>query len=203
MTDAQRKRLYFPAWQRAFAAGWRLEKGVIRPQPDAPETPPRQHTWAIGVRLARAALRRITPDDLRHAANALALQRAREYRAGLPEGTGPLDLRPEAVGHAALDALSLDLVLCWCHRLRDETALDALIDWQHPENLERARMEKNLELHAVPGYVAHLCSAKFGTSDFYSLDWSTFRELYITLKNRPAAWRRPRPVQPPAATCPF
>lgn len=207
MTEAQRKRLYFPAWHRAFSACWRVEKGVIRPACE--ETDPMRRTWAVAERLASAAIRSLTADDLRHACNALALQREREYRAHLPEGSGPLDLRPEAVSSEALDALGLDLVLCWFRLLVDETNLDALIRWAHPENLERLRMEKHLELHAVPGYVAHLCADKFGTSDFYSLAWSDFRDLYITLKNRPAAWK-PRLAQGKKAatpsdspTCPF
>lgn len=152
-------------------------------------------------------MRRITADDLRHACNALALQRAREYRSRLPEGHGLLDLRPEGVSSAALDALALDLVLCWFRLLRDETDLDASMGWTHPENLERRRMEHHIETRCQPGYAARLCADLFGTSDWYSLEWEAFRDLYALLRQRPNAWRRaapaPRPEPVGAVECPF
>lgn len=216
MTDAQLKRLYFPAWNAAKAACWRWEKGRLTRVGNP--TPWTERVEAVARQLAGPEHRGLTADDLRHAGNALAIRRARAHRARLPEDAVPLDLRPVATSSEAFNDrhdLALGLFVALCDLLVDETCLGhgnapgGLIAWDHPENLERHYMLRVIERRCAPGYVARMCREMFGTSDPASLEPDVLADFYRTLGQRKNAWlpagrRAPvQPTQPEGVECPF
>lgn len=195
MTDPQRKRLYFPAWRRAFAAAWVEDRGIVRSQ--SPSSYPRDRTTEVGAALAQRRVRRMTAEDLRHACNAIAMQRERSHRASGAEVALVLD--DASVSSARLSPLALELWLCWVQLIEDDTRLDALIKWENPEDIERERIVRGILAGGAAGYAARLSADIYGTSDWQGLPWERLLSLHATLRQRRKAWREAStPNQQPA-----
>jgi hypothetical protein len=199
MTDLQRKRLYFPVWRRAFGAAWQVEpSGRIIAAPDTADSDVREMIEGVAGSYAAAEVRGVTESDLRHGANALAIQRARSWRL---RSTAPLAATLESSSSRHMDALSLDLFLALCHLLEDPYWLGdekraGLIQWEHPENLEVRRILRALDTRTSAGYAASICADRFGTRDYHTLNYESLASLYRLVLDRPKAWR-PRGVRTP------
>lgn len=196
ISDAQRRRLYFPAWRRAFSATWTVApSGRITPKTaegsETPENEFRNAIEAVAGRYAAAEARGVTETDLRHAANALALQRARSWRAGSPQ---PLPPDMESSSSRKLDGLGLGLFLALCNLLEEPTWLGTaqapgLMDWEDPGRIERGRILWRLDHQTSPGYAAALSRDLYGTRDYHQLPFADLVELERLLRERPKAWR--------------
>lgn len=212
MTTPQLKRLYFPAWNAAFRANWSWSRGVLtRTAGDTLWNVPAEET---AQRIAAPEYRGITPDDLRHAVNALAIRRARAHRAGQPEDAIPLDLRHTS--SEDLDDrcdLSLGLFLAYCDLLADDTYLGVAerqggaTAWTHPETIEREYMLRVIGRRCVEGYASKLSREIYGQPEPERLNARDLAGLYRTLGQRRHAWRSaddslPTPQSSPAL-CPF
>ena len=192
MTAAQRRRLYFPAWRAAFEAVWeKAPCGRIRARADAAASEIRDAIEALARRWAEAEARGVTETDLRHAANALALQRARTWRSGRPQ---PLPDSPSQASSRHLDGLSLSLFMALCHLLEDPTWLGrperpGMIQWTDPGQIERARLLWQLDHRGAPGYAAAVSRSMYGTRDYHTLALGDLIELHRLLRGRAKAWR--------------
>lgn len=201
MTDAQRKSLYFPAWHRGFSANWRAERGrVVRLAGDT--------QWNVEVErvagmLAEAEVRAVGPEDLRHATNAIAVRRARAYRAGLGDDAVPLDLGRKAVGCGAMDDkydLSLGLFIAYCDLLEWPECLGrpdrpgGAVAWTTPDGIEREYILGAIERRVVPGYAARVSKDLYGEPDPALLELDRLKDLWRLLGQRKAAWCTREPV---------
>lgn len=186
MTEAQRRRLYFPAWRRAFTAAWETSGGVVRPRPAAEaQSDVRLMTWKTAEMLAARRVRAITEEDLRHACNALAMRKSDEYRHN---SLMPLALDDSSVSSSRLVNLSLDLVICWFDLIVDETRLGSMMRWLNPDQIEKDRIVRTIKAGGAGGYAARLALDMYGSSDWQDLKLPLIQNLYVTLRNRRNAW---------------
>lgn len=218
MTEAQRKRLYFPAWQAAKAVCWRWENGRFSRRVE-PASQWMEMIEDVARQIAGPEHRGLVADDLRHGCNALAVRRERAYRANLPEEQVPLDLRPAGTTSSALSDrhdVRLGLFLALCDLLVDDTCLSlphrpgGVMAWEHPEQIEREYLLRVIDRRCNAGFVARLCKDLNGTPDPAALRLDRLEDLYRTLGQRRNAWQSnnaPRPqaraVEPEEAECPF
>lgn len=195
ITDAQRKRLYFPLWRRAFQAVWeRQPSGALTERAGLASSAARQMVMDQARVYAAPEVRGVVEGDLRHAATALALAQARSHRCGSlvsPPGT------PEGASSRHLDGLSLDLFLALCELVVDETWLGTedrpgLLDWESPRRIEHRRLLVRLDRGTAPGYAAALSRDLYGTRDYHELDYERLLALHNTLRDRHGAWRPAR-----------
>ena len=190
MTSAQLKRLYFPTWHRTFKATWLWERGMLSTLPTAVPSDARDMVETHARVFADAEVRGVEPDDLRHSANALALQQARTFRAGSGQ---PLPSRPAAASSSLFDGLALDLFRALCALIVEPDWLGnedrpGLIWWENPAEAERHRIISMLDRRSVPGYASRLCLDPHGTRDYHTLDHASLLRLHRTLLGRPGAW---------------
>lgn len=185
MNEAQAKRLYFPAWNRAFAANWYHDRGTaVRRQGRFCQE--LDQVEAVAAERARQRSCRVTANELRHACHLVAL--------GLDKSSLDLSNR------------ELDQVLALFRVLADPDDLSARIALDHPEKDARRRLEWAVRNCGLPeAYVRTVCSSKFGTHNWRGLDDLPLRQLMVTLKCRAKARREavaePEPAL--AANCPF
>lgn len=190
MTTAQLKRLYFPTWRRAFDATWVWERGTLTLRPTAPASDVREMVETHAETLADREVRAVEPDDLRRAANALALQQARTFRAGRCQ---LLPATAAAASSKLFDGLTLDLFRALCNLIVEPLLLGTdekpgLIWWENPQVPERLRLLNTIDRRCTPGYAGKLCLDLHGTRDYHTLDYRSVAGLYTTLRGRPGAW---------------
>lgn len=165
MTEAQARRFYFPAWNRAFAARWVRDRGTVLPRPEAPANALGDQVQAAADARAGRYRRNATADDLRHACHVIALGR---------------DLSSHDLTNAQVDR-----VVALFDLLADPDNLAARMRWDSPAEDARRRMEWSVRHSGFPeAYIRHVSRGKFSTGDWESLaDWQ-LRQLVMTLKNR-------------------
>lgn len=198
MTENQRKRLYFPAWQRAFAANWTWRGGRL-------ERISGREAWAVTVQeLAgqhvAAEFRAPTPEDLRHAANALALERAARHRG---------ETRPPGPGSASdfTDRydLSLGLFVVLCGLLEDPDTLGSfrppagMLAWNDPGLIERHYILGSMERNCRDSYVVKLVQdiSRREVTHAEDLDLPRLKAVWRTLGQRSNAWQGAATVKGP------
>lgn len=196
LTTLQLRRLYFPAWNACFQATWIWKAGRLELLPTALDSDPRDMVEAVAARFAARRVAAVTPDDLRHAATALALQRVRTYRAGSGQ---PLPVTPEAASSRHLDGLSLDLFRALCNLIVEPDLLGTderpgLLWWDNPDEPERLRMIRTIEINTTPGYAGKLSLDIYGVRDYHTLGAKQLSSLYHTIRGRRNAWAR-RPAR--------
>ena len=200
LTTAQMRRLYFPAWNRCFQATWIMSRGRLELQPTSPESDARDMVELVAARFAERRVEAVRPDDLRYAANALALQKARSHRAGSGQ---PLPLTPESASSKQLDGLALDLFRALCNLIVEPDLLGTdeqpgMLWWQSPEVPDRIRMIRIIEVNTTPGYAGKLSLDIYGVRDFHTLGAREITALYHTIRGRRNAWAR-RPARSPVS----
>jgi len=184
--------MYFPTWRRCFTLAWQvLPSGKIMPAPDAAESDARDLVEAHARTFAEREARGVTETDLRHAATALAIQRARSHRAGRVQA---LPATAEAASSRHLDSLGLDLFRALCALIENPLWLGTdeapgLIWWESPALAERHRQLVVLDTRSAPGYAAGLCANIYGTRDYHTLDGEQLGRLYRLMLDRPHGWR--------------
>lgn len=185
MTEAQAKRLYFPAWSRAFTANWFHDRGTaIRREGRFCQELDRVE--AVAAERARQRSCRVSANELRHACHLVAMGHDKSS----------LDLSNR----------ELDQVLALFRVLADPDDLSARIALDHPEQDARRRLEWAVRNCGLPeAYVRAVCSSKFGTNDWCGLDDVPLRQLMITLKSRAKVRQAAVTELQPAVTanCPF
>jgi len=168
MTEAQAKRFYFPAWNRALKARWVRDRGTILRRADSPANELADQVESVAA--ARAARRQgmMTAEDLRHACHVVALGR---------------DLSSKDLTNTQVDR-----VVALFELLQDRDNLSAQMRWDSPAADARRRLEWAVEHSGFPeAYVRHVASAKFSTAAWESLPDHQLRQLVMTLKNRARA----------------
>lgn len=166
MTDAQRARLYFPAWSRAFKASWEkdLTKAILL-NPSG-----QRNDWALQVdQLARDLcarhFRAPGADDLRKACHIVAIGRACSSKA--------------------LTNRHLDRVLVLFSLLADPDNVSAVIAWSQADKPDEKRLRWCVEHCGFEAaYIACVCRDKFGTHRWESLDLHKLHQLVVTLEER-------------------
>lgn len=196
MSPLQLKRLYFPTWRRCFTMAWQvLDSGRIVPAPDAPDSDARDLVEAHALTFAGREVRGVTETDLRHAATALAIQRARSHRSGR---TAPLPATPEGASSRHLDGLGLDMFRALCALIGDPLWLGTdeqpgMNWWANPELAERHRRLVILDTRGALGYASNLARDMFGTRDYHDprLSPAQLERLWRKMLDRPNGWRAP------------
>lgn len=166
MTDAQRSRLYFPAWSQAYKACWHKDLTktlVLTASGDRNE-------WACQVdQLARSVCARQyrvpSADDFRRAAHVIAIGR----------GCSSKDLTNR----------QLDRVLVLFALLADPDNVSAVIAWSQPDKPDERRLRWCVEHSGFEdAYIACVCRERFGTARWDSLDLHRLHQLVVTLQER-------------------
>ncbi|MFO1461235.1 MAG: hypothetical protein U1G08_17765 [Verrucomicrobiota bacterium] len=170
MTDAQAKRFYFPAWNRALKARWVRDRGTMLPREGAPALDLADQVEAIATSRAARRAGVVTAEDLRHGAHVVALGR---------------DLSSKDLTNAQTDR-----VVALFDLLADPDDLGARMRWDSPNEDARRRLEWFAGNSGFSeAYVAAVCSSKFSTRDWRQLNDAQLRQLVVTLKNRARAKR--------------
>lgn len=170
MTSAQRARFYFPAWNRALHANWRVAKGRVTPVPHRDEAPNDglpTPTAVDGIAAARAARdgRAVTPDDLRHAVHVIALGQ---------------DISTDVMDNRQTDRAVLAFRI-----LAKPDDLDAVMEYLYPANAERKRLLYSIEHSGLSmEYRMAVCRDRHGTPEWHSLDLPTLRQFAMTCRAR-------------------
>ncbi len=173
MTTAQAKRLYFPAWRTAFQHCWQADRGQLVARPGRTESLRLSVVEVFAKRRAGARAAIVGPDDLRHACHLAALGRDKSSK----------DMTNQ----------DIDQVLAFFRLLVDPDDLSAQVALDNPDQEARRRLEWSVTHTGLPeAYVLKVCSQKFGTREWKTLDDEQLRQLVITLKARARA-RQPVP----------
>jgi class 3 adenylate cyclase len=163
MTQAQHKRFYLPAWNRAFAANWRRDRGTVARLDGRESTELLTAVETAAVARAVRRFGRVVADDLRHACHEVALRRDKSS----------LDL---TTGEANRVVALFDL-------LADPLDLKARVRWECPERAEEESLRAALRRFPV-AYVVQVCRDKFGTRYWEQLRLPELRMLHVTLRER-------------------
>ena len=164
MTDRQRA-FYWRLWGDCCAAnGWRTRQGRLEHDPARLNEMGLQ-LWPIAERLAGAAHRAVTLDDLRHGCHVLALGRDKSS--------------------TALSNAEFNRVLTCLKLIVDYENLEALMDWQNAGNAERRSFIAFLRKKAPEAVLATISNNAFGTRHWQGLEIQKLRWLAGQLKNRP------------------
>lgn len=197
LTEKQHKRFYFPAWNRAFAACWRCDKGRILPHPDRilhvlpadpGQTPIDYYEAVMALAKDRAAKhhRAPTTDDLRHACH--------QYAIGKDKSSWDLT-NPELNRVVTLFGLLAEP--------NNKTLQDQYVN---PPKIDRKTHLWYLNNRCQHPYVVKISQDEYGTPDYHTLTDENLHNLVRTLKNRPHAWIRipqPQPISPDDDNCPY
>ncbi len=179
MTEAQQRRLYFPAWERCARANhWVMERGrlvadLAKQTKDFLEWPGREHpVWMVGPAvigyaemLAVVGHRRVTAEDLRHGCNLVAT-------GGKKESSGAMDNR-ETSRVVSLFAL-----------LEEPDNVGAVLEWLHPENAERRGLVSWIRKQAPEATLVAIARNAFGTVFWEDLDGGKLKWLAGQVKGR-------------------
>lgn len=182
MTDAQKFRFYFPAWNDCVRANnWRVENKFVVIDNSRLTAEGRV---VLTFAQQRATMRDgatpgrpqpVTMDDLRHGAHWLALGR---------------DKSSEHLNNAEVDR-----VVALFRLLQDPDDLGARMKWDAFQRGEDPGEVKRLDYaitHAAPdGYVRKISEDKFGSRQWEWLTVAQKRQLLVTLKERNKSFRQP------------
>lgn len=188
MTDLQLKRLYWPAWNAAFKANWKRDRGSVVALREFDSGSVGGQVVGIATAAARREARGIAADDLRHACHQAAVGRD--------------------VSSSQLSNAELDRVLTLFRLLANPDDLDAVMDLQDPSRQARRRKEWYVANCGLPAaYVAKVALDKFGRSDVDGLRLDQLTDLVRTLQSRlrSRGARKPAPAAPapPVGDQPF
>jgi hypothetical protein len=175
MTEAQQRKFYFPAWNRAAGRhDWVMRGGrLVGKRLDvfglAQVNGLYQRVWAAAAERALQGHRGVTAEDLRHGCHVVAL--------GQDKGSGDLT------------SGECDRVVCLFRLMADPDDLDAQIAWEHPEEGEKKRLKWVIGQAAPEAYISAISKDRFGTI-FWETDLSAgqLRQLLMTLKGRQRKW---------------
>lgn len=185
MTDRQRQFFYMPAWLRAQAKNWSIKRGLALPIDGRPENEMVRDVEAAAGVIADGLP--CHPNYLRYAAHALARRNYQRWQEDRP--VEEITLARHVIKSGELNQVELEQCVHVFRLCSDPEDMDSWLAWFQPESDQTKRIKWSLENKAVPGYVASLCRSKFGQDDWRQLSDPDLRELHLTLKNRPAAWR--------------
>lgn len=178
MTEAQISRFYFPAWNRcARAMSWKMVEGRLvggrLPRYGGPEVDAAyQVVWNLAERFALQLHRAVTPEDLRHAVNFAASNRA--------------STKAMNSAHANRAVALFDL-------LADPDNLSAMMRWSNPDLVERDGLLERIRQAAPEAYVRAISRDRFRVVVLDDLTTAQLKMLLFTLVNRRRAV--PTPAQ--------
>ncbi len=197
MTDKQRAKFYFPAWNRCVEANeWFMVKGRFTgkraakygayPDVDAAY----QSVWRAAEALALQHHRAITAEDLRHACHVVALGKDKSSKT--------------------MTNAETDRVVSLIRLMTDPDDLDAVMAYSDPTISARQRLLWVLD-QAPMGYVAKICESMFGTADWSTLEQDCLSQLAGIVRQRRKAWNQSnaevgqsgRSAQESKMDCPF
>ena len=186
MTEAQRKKFYFPAWRRAFEANWTKAGGVVTARPDRRPSDELTAIEDLAARFARVAARegRPTEEDYRHAANFFATADLRQKLGGPAARVRPKsstkDMTSQETNHFVRG----------CKLIAGTATLADVMAWNNPRLAEEDHLREAIARYN-PAYVSALArSARFGGClDWRKLEFAQLKQLLLTLQNRTNAQR--------------
>ena len=169
MTDDQRTRFYFPAWNRcARANNWRMAKGRLTAEEPHGDIliPELAQVWNCARQLADQEHRGITPRDLRYGCHIVAIQRPK---------------RSESLTNSEVNRV-VDLF----NRLADTNSesLQAASRWADPTIAQRQSLIAAIEKLSPHAYVAEISFDQCGTRDWKSVSIESLQCFLRTVKNR-------------------
>jgi hypothetical protein len=181
MTEKQRKFFYFPAWHKcAKANDWVMVKGRLlanvdtqREEFDRWPEPAREQVLKVlnyADKLAWHQNRSVTAEDLRHACNIAAAAKQSSDK---------------------LDNKETNRVVVLFQLLADPDDLNAVMDWEHPENVERKSFVAFLKKRAKETTIVAISKRAFKTIFWEDLELGKLRWLAKTLKGREKSYRAP------------
>ena len=186
MTPAQRKKLYFPLWRRAFEANWTVADGVARPRPERGYSDELDAIEDMVARLAHQAGRHGQPteEDYRHAANYVATAHLRLKLGGTAATIRPKLSSTQFTTQETTHFAKLAKLLAGTATLAD------IMAWNNPA-LAEADRDREVIRRFNPAYVAALArSARFGGClNWEKLEPEQLHQLRLTLQNRDGAKR--------------
>jgi hypothetical protein len=177
MTDAQRKRFYFPAWQSCAEAndwimvGKRLLADLVEQRGHVDGKCPEPWREAFvqvldyAEQLARQEHRAVTADDLRRGCNLAAT-------GGRRSSSGQLNNR------------EMTRVTVLFRLLTEPENLQAITEWLHPELADKRSLVELLLKRAPAATLIAISRNAFGTIYWEDLDGSRLRWLLRELKDR-------------------
>ena len=180
MTEAQRKRFYFPAWRAACRAnGWRLERGRL--VADAARLGVEGRA-VLNFAWQRASREHRAPglDDLRHGAHLYALG---------------CDKRSAELAHREVDR-----IVTLFRLLADPDDLGARLAWEAPERAERDGLVRYLQTLAPEAVIRAIARNAWDTTDWERRELSDLKWLVRTLKEKAARRARSAAGAIPAGT---
>lgn len=149
MNDRQRCAKYFPCWNEAFRANWRMDRGRVLPREGRVESEWLAAVEAAAQQLALTTHCASTTDHLRHACTISAVGRQKSSK----DLTNP----------------ELDKVLAWFALLVDPDNVQAVVNWQHPELAEEQwKIAQILEMKDE-AVVVHVARDLFKCDDWRKL----------------------------------
>ena len=175
MTDAQKYKFYFPAWNRCARNNfWTMTKGRLNAEPqENPLIPELAAVWTYALQIARDEHRGVVPDDLRHACHIVAIGRDKSSEK--------------------LTNREVNRVVELFDMLADPDDVTARMRWENPELAEKQGLIKSIKEKAPEDYIRKISEDKFGTMSWEDLDVHKLRQLVITVTNRRPTWSGPRP----------
>lgn len=180
MTERQGKKLYWPAWGRAFKRNWLAEGGRVSLRPGALAGDLLDGVCAASHSLARQAHRAPTADDLRHGCHVVAFGRD--------------------VSSKHLTNAQIDRVVALFRLLADDVDIEAMLTWQNPARGDEARLDWRIEHAAPEATLRSISSNAFERADWRNLDKGQKLWLLREVKDRRAAWNRPVGVKAEGGT---
>jgi hypothetical protein len=183
MTEKQKLGFYLPAWRECAAAnGWVMRGRPSRLEADLEKQEGQFQGWpepagplalkvvSLARQLAAQEHRGINAEDLRHGCNLVA--------TGKPSSKH-------------LNNKETNRVATLLKLLKDPDDLDAVLDWLHPENVERRSFVSWLRKQAPAGTLVAICRNAFATVFWEDLEIQKLRWLARQVKGRGEGWRRP------------
>ena len=176
MTDKQRKLFYFPAWSRcADALDWRMERARLladlamqRRRFEGWPEPARSAGLSVldyAEQIAAEERRRVVAEDLRHGCNLVAT-------AGQTDSSNALSNR------------QVNRVVILFRLLRDGDDLDAVVEWLHPDQLDRRSLVSFIKKQAPEAVLITIAGNAFATIYWEDLDTPKLKWMLKQVKGR-------------------
>lgn len=194
MTDAQRSRIYFPAWSElSNAMGWVWSRGRLRADLDAQQKlfnsfhgPAREAGMNVlihALNIAGQNHRAVTPQDLRHAANLVA--------------TGGKHSSSKKFSNRELNHFRN-----LCALLRKPDNLQAVHRWEDPDAADREDCVAWIRELAPEDYILAITRDVWKTGDWEKLELKQLEWLLGRVREKSKPTPR-RTTQPETADCPY
>ncbi|HTI72290.1 MAG TPA: hypothetical protein VMF06_20115 [Candidatus Limnocylindria bacterium] len=168
MTEAQRKRFFFPNWTKAFDGQWIRDRGFILPRPGRHSPPELVQVEALADQIAREEHRVPIDKDFRHAAQTLAIGKRKDT--------------------IKLTTAEQDRCVFLFRLLANPDDIEARINFDHRFAVDRQRLETSI-VNTMLGeaYLQTICLGRWKTHDWRGLPDDQMLQFAFTACQRARA----------------